>query len=297
MHSSDSNEGLPVRRKLLGGMISAAALLGLNTASAAASSPAAAPALIGQPETPDELFALARLRNYTTRRSSSWDRTGGNRDATPVEPGQAATLLDITGAGVVTHIWFTIASSDPMHLKNLVLRAWWDGESTPSVETPIGDFFGLGLGEYFVRSEGHTSELQSRQYLVCRLLLEKKKQYNSSTRVIFAAALARELPERAATVVALLGVRAAAAARVVERHRRVLFFFFFFNDAATPEIYPSPLHDALPICVLRAASRGICPGRRGGARGTRRVVRDRKSTRLNSSHANISYAVFCLKKK
>ncbi len=150
MHSSDSNEGLPVRRKLLGGMVSAAALLGLNAAGAAASSPAAAPAPTGQPEIPDELFAQARLRNYKTRRSSSWDRTGGNRDATPVEPGQSATLLDITGAGVVTHIWFTISSTDPMHLKNLVLRAWWDGESTPSVETPIGDFFGLGLGEYFV---------------------------------------------------------------------------------------------------------------------------------------------------
>jgi hypothetical protein len=150
MHSSDSNEGLPARRKLLGGMVSAAALLGLNAAGAAASSPAAAPAPTGQPETPDELFAQARLRTYKTRRSSSWDRTGGNRDATPVEPGQSATLLDITGAGVVTHIWFTISSSDPMHLKNLVLRAWWDGESTPSVETPIGDFFGLGLGEYFV---------------------------------------------------------------------------------------------------------------------------------------------------
>jgi hypothetical protein len=150
MHSSDSNEGLPVRRKLLGGMVSAAALLGLNAAGAAASSPAAAPAPTGEPEIPDELFAQARLRNYKTRRSSSWDRTGGNRDATPVEPGQSTTLLDITGAGVVTHIWFTISSSDPMHLKNLVLRAWWDGESTPSVETPIGDFFGLGLGEYFV---------------------------------------------------------------------------------------------------------------------------------------------------
>jgi hypothetical protein len=67
----------------------------------------------------------------------------------PVAPGQTATLLDITGAGVVTHIWFTINSSDHMHLKNLVLRAWWDGESTPSVEVPIGDFFGLGLGEYY----------------------------------------------------------------------------------------------------------------------------------------------------
>ena len=67
----------------------------------------------------------------------------------PWRPGQTATLLDVTGAGVVTHIWFTISSRDPMHLKNLVLRAWWDGETSPSVEAPIGDFFGLGLGEYF----------------------------------------------------------------------------------------------------------------------------------------------------
>jgi hypothetical protein len=66
-----------------------------------------------------------------------------------VEPGQTTTLLDVTGAGVVTHLWFTIATEDKYHLKNLVLRAWWDGESTPSVEAPIGDFFGLGLGEYF----------------------------------------------------------------------------------------------------------------------------------------------------
>src|SRR5579863_1471946 len=58
-------------------------------------------------------------------------------------------VVDVTGAGVVTHIWFTISSQDSMHLKNLVLRAWWDGENSPSIETPIGDFFGLGLGEYF----------------------------------------------------------------------------------------------------------------------------------------------------
>jgi hypothetical protein len=58
-------------------------------------------------------------------------------------------LLEAAGAGVVTHLWFTINSQDKMHLKNLVLRAWWDGESSPSVEAPIGDFFGLGLGEYF----------------------------------------------------------------------------------------------------------------------------------------------------
>src|SRR5258707_8853177 len=83
--------------------------------------------------------------------------------------------------------------------------------------------------------------------------------------------------------------------------------FFFFNDTATTEIYTLSLHDALPISRDRGpAVRGVrlgC-GRRlgGGALDRGRVAadhcqRDRKSTRLNSSHANISYAVFCLKKK
>ncbi len=98
----------------------------------------------------DELFAQARLRSYKSRRSSSWDRSGGNNDAVPIEARQSATLLDVAGAGVITHIWVTINSADPHHLKNLVLRAWWDGETSPSIEAPIGDFFGLGLGEYFV---------------------------------------------------------------------------------------------------------------------------------------------------
>src|SRR6202167_1376130 len=147
MHSSDSMKSLQARRKLLGGMASAAALLGLNTVASASPTPGA-----GAPEPPsfpEKLIAQARLRSYKTWRSSSWDRTGGNNDSVRVEPGSAATLLDVTGAGVVTHIWFTINSEDELHLKNLVLRAWWDGEATPSIEVPIGDFYGLGLGEYF----------------------------------------------------------------------------------------------------------------------------------------------------
>src|SRR2546427_5633720 len=74
------------------------------------------------------------------------------------------------------------------------------------------------------------------------------------------------------------------------------FFFFFFNDTATTEIYTLSLHDALPILPTF-----ITPGRPGpiGASGTPACSRrgDRKSTRLNSSHSQISYAVFCLKKK
>src|SRR6266540_6256481 len=74
------------------------------------------------------------------------------------------------------------------------------------------------------------------------------------------------------------------------------FFFFFFNDTATTEIYTLSLHDALPICTTRR----IRPPARimSTARSSTRSRRtDRKSTRLNSSHITISYAVFCLKKK
>src|SRR5258707_8851362 len=90
------------------------------------------------------------------------------------------------------------------------------------------------------------------------------------------------------------------------------FFFFFFNDTPTPEIYPLSLHDALPISLhvgLAAEpafgadlARDACHLRRERPQLVHHRVdrgggEDRKSTRLNSSHANISYAVFCLKKK
>src|SRR5947209_16411479 len=78
------------------------------------------------------------------------------------------------------------------------------------------------------------------------------------------------------------------------------FFLFFFNDTATTEIYTLSLHDALPICsnwrsCWRKADRASISDLMSVRVGM--VGLDRKSTRLNSSHANISYAVFCLKKK
>ena len=150
MSENGFNKNLPARRKVLGGIVSGAALLGMNSAAGAAPAMGKVdPAFLPDADPPEDLFALARLRNYKTRRSSSWDRSGGNHDSVPVEAGQSATLLDVSSAGVITHLWFTINSDDRHHLKNLVLRAWWDGESSPSVEVPIGDFFGLGLGDYF----------------------------------------------------------------------------------------------------------------------------------------------------
>src|SRR5438105_9104200 len=85
----------------------------------------------------------------------------------------------------------------------------------------------------------------------------------------------------------------------------VVVYYSFFNDPATAEIYTLSLHDALPICrtaagldrrLARSARRKYSRG--GGERfDFLRALRDRKSTRLNSSHEWISYAVFCLKKK
>src|SRR2546422_8495610 len=82
--------------------------------------------------------------------------------------------------------------------------------------------------------------------------------------------------------------------------RTTCFSLFFFNDTATTEIYTLSLHDALPILGVRAQSPE--PSGTGGRTGLRKAhqlrrARDRKSTRLNSSHGYISYAVFCLKKK
>src|SRR2546427_7125686 len=93
-------------------------------------------------------------------------------------------------------------------------------------------------------------------------------------------------------------------------HSRCLRFFFFFNDTATTEIYTLSLHDALPIsssskpkahCASRLqpcipCSTAWSSGARFAAAG-KPAITDRKSTRLNSSHSQISYAVFCLKKK
>src|SRR5947208_5814111 len=74
-------------------------------------------------------------------------------------------------------------------------------------------------------------------------------------------------------------------------------FLFFLNDTATTEIYTLSLHDALPIYPVGPGARGRPAGPSGLLRAGNRGVEDRKSTRLNSSHQIISYAVFCLKKK
>lgn len=96
------------------------------------------------------LDAITRLQpGVRTRRISSYDTTGGNADRLQVEPGQTATLAEIDGAGKITHLWFTMSSGDPISRRNLILRMYWDGQEHPSVEAPIGDFFGQGWGQKY----------------------------------------------------------------------------------------------------------------------------------------------------
>jgi hypothetical protein len=104
------------------------------------------------------LPSYARAQMHRSLKQSSHDTTGGNRDSWPIKPGAIQELFNQKGPGAITHIWFTIAAQSPTHLKELVLRAYWDGNAKPSIETPVGDFFGLNLGDYTVYES---------QYLAC----------------------------------------------------------------------------------------------------------------------------------
>jgi len=100
----------------------------------------------------------ARAQEYRSLKQSSYDKTGGNSDRWPIAPGETLTAFEATGTGMISHIWFTIAAQGLLHLKELVLRMHWDASPAPAVETPIGDFFGLNLGEYVVYAS---------EYLAC----------------------------------------------------------------------------------------------------------------------------------
>ena len=96
----------------------------------------------------DNLLSPSRLPYLKESRLiqiSSHDTTGGNNDFIAVPAGATAQIADIQGPGVVTMIWVTIASNDPYFLRRIILRMYWDGEKSPSVEVPIGDFFGTGM--------------------------------------------------------------------------------------------------------------------------------------------------------
>ncbi|MCX7011314.1 MAG: DUF2961 domain-containing protein [Candidatus Sumerlaeota bacterium] len=96
------------------------------------------------------LDSLARLRAGRTKRISSYNRDGGNADKITIAPGEVVTIAKMRGPGCIRHIWFTVAHQDPMYRRNMILRMYWDGSKNPSVECPVGDFFGQGWGEEYL---------------------------------------------------------------------------------------------------------------------------------------------------
>lgn len=94
------------------------------------------------------LADLARIRKCKRRRISSFDRSGGNYDWYEIASGETRTIADIKGAGAIRHIWCTMfpPSGEEFFLRKVLIRMFWDGEEHPSVEVPIGDFFGMGHG-------------------------------------------------------------------------------------------------------------------------------------------------------
>jgi len=93
----------------------------------------------------NSLANLAQIRKDVKRkRVSSYDKTGANADFFTFKGNEIREICNIEGAGMIKHIWMTIASGDPFYLRKTVIRMWWDNEEHPSVECPIGDFFGVG---------------------------------------------------------------------------------------------------------------------------------------------------------
>jgi hypothetical protein len=116
----------------------------------------------------------ARAQQYKSLKQSSFDTTGGNRDYWPIAGGATREVFNATGSGVITHIWFTIAARSDHHLKEIVLRGYWDGNDKPSVEAPIGDFFGLNLGQYVIYESAYLACSPGKS-LNCYFVMPYKK--------------------------------------------------------------------------------------------------------------------------
>jgi len=94
------------------------------------------------------LSSLAEPRQGRAMHEGSWDRQGRNNDSIPVRPGETVTILNYEGAGCVHRFWVTISPRTNVSiLSQVILRMYWDGDAYPSVECPIGAFFGVGFGE------------------------------------------------------------------------------------------------------------------------------------------------------
>ena len=104
----------------------------------------------GWAQTPGDLLdplGLARLKTFTAGRASSGNSTVfSNDDSRKIMPGETLVMADLAGPGMVTHIWLTVADNEFAWSRLVRIRVYYDGHKTPSVDAPLGDFFGIGHG-------------------------------------------------------------------------------------------------------------------------------------------------------
>ena len=123
---------------------------------------------------------IANLQDIRSKRASSWDKSGRNDDWLTLPPGQKADLLTETGAGCIRHFYWAYIELEEGRRLNLfrgvVLRIFWDGSEKPSVEVPLGDFFGVTNGQVrpirslaFVTNPGFYQEAQRSWGFNCYL--------------------------------------------------------------------------------------------------------------------------------
>ncbi len=119
----------------------------------------------------------ANAENPKGERSMGGVSAGGHKGSPCVQwvkPGQVVTLLDVTGSGCVRHIWLAFPPYHPDLYRGLVIRMYWDGQKNPSVEAPVGDFFGIAHARYRVYSSQLTS-IQPSNGLNCFIPMPFKK--------------------------------------------------------------------------------------------------------------------------
>src|SRR5215469_15820709 len=103
---------------------------------------------LAQSDLGNPLNGLETLKDSQAMRASSTDPNWrhGNGDSRPIAPGETLTLAELKGPGRIVHLWNTINDKEPYYSRLLTLRIYWDGETNPSVQCPLGDFFGVGNG-------------------------------------------------------------------------------------------------------------------------------------------------------
>ena len=110
-----------------------------------------------------ELAGLATIQhNVKSKRISSFDRSGDNHDhLSGIKSGEKRTIFDVKGVGTINHIWITMSPGPEQLSRNdIIIRMYWDGNEYPSVESPIGPFFGQGWTESYVISRCHLQKEQ-----------------------------------------------------------------------------------------------------------------------------------------